>query len=397
MPFSSTLAHTSHAPKRLSILGATGSIGTTAFQLIDHAPGSFTLEAITAMDNVEKLAELALLYRPKFVAIGNESHYSTLKTALSGSGIEIGAGDAGVIEAAERPADVLLSAIVGAAGLRPTLAAIRKGRTVALANKECLVCAGDLMLKEIRQHNAALLPVDSEHSAIFQVFDFVHPETVEAITLTASGGPFRKLSLAEMRNVTLKQALAHPNWSMGAKISIDSATMMNKGLELIEAYYLFPVKQEQIRVLVHPESIIHSMVHYHDGSVLAQMGTPDMATPIACALSWPKRMPAPSNRLNLAQIGSLSFEEPDNARFPALLLAREALQKGGSAPIILNAANEIAVAAFLKEKIRFLDIVATVDATLSKIAQSAITSLDDVYAVDTAARHVAQELIATHG
>lgn len=381
------------APLRLSILGATGSIGTTAFQLIDSAPERFVLESITAQNSVDKLVELALRYRPRHVAIGNAEHYDALKTALSGSGIAISAGTEAVAEAASRPADTVLSAIVGAAGLKPTLNAIRQGARIALANKECLVCAGELMLEEIQRHHATLLPVDSEHSAIYQVFDFAHPDTVEAVILTASGGPFRRLSREEMQRVTPAQALKHPNWDMGAKITIDSATMMNKGLEMIEAYHLFPIRAEQIEVLVHPESIIHSLVRYRDGSTLAQLGEPDMTTPIAYALSHPVRMNTKSRPLDLAKMGQLTFEAPDETRFPALRLAREALQKGGAAPIILNAANEIAVQAFLEGRIGFLDIVSTVERALDKMEHAPVRSLDDVEAIDAAARAKTIEIL----
>lgn len=384
---------TAPMPQRLTILGATGSIGTTAFQLIDHAPERFILESLTAQDNAEKLAALALRYRPHHVAIGNAAHYDALKSALAGTGIEVAAGTEAVAEAASRKADVVLSAIVGAAGLRPTLNAVRQGARVALANKESLVCAGALVLEEIRKHGAELLPVDSEHSAIHQVFDFAHPDTVEAIILTASGGPFRSRSLDEMRGMTVEQALNHPNWSMGAKITIDSATMMNKGLELIEAYHLFPVSASQIEIVVHPESIIHSMVRYHDGSTLAQMGEPDMATPIAYALSHPKRMGSHCTPLDLARIGKLTFEAPDEKRFPALRLAREALQSGASSPIILNAANEIAVEAFLKQRIGFLDIAATVEKMLGALPSQPVHSLDDVEGIDRMARAKTLELL----
>lgn len=379
--------------QRLTILGATGSIGTTAFRLLDHAPERFVLEAITAQENVEKLAELALRYRPRYVAIGNPRHYDTLKAALAGTGIETAAGAHAVAEAASRPADIVLSAIVGAAGLQPTLNAIRQGARIALANKETLVCAGELVLREVERHCAQLLPVDSEHSAIYQVFDFNHPETVETIVLTASGGPFRTFSAQAMREVTPEQALNHPNWSMGAKITIDSATMMNKGLELIEAYHLFPVTADQIEILVHPESIIHSLVRYHDGSTLAQMGEPDMATPIAYALSHPVRMASNVCTLDLIRIGKLTFEAPDEERFPALRLAREALKTDASAPIILNAANEIAVQAFLDRRIGFLDIAATVEAMLNTLAPQPIASLTDVVQVDEMARRKTLERI----
>lgn len=380
-------------PQRLTILGATGSIGTTAFRLLDHAPERFVLEAITAQENVEKLAELARRYRPRYAAIGNPRHYDTLKSALAGTGIEIAAGAQAVAEAATRPVDVVLSAIVGAAGLQPTLNAIRQGARIALANKETLVCAGELVLREVERHGAQLLPVDSEHSAIYQVFDFDHPETVEAIVLTASGGPFRTFSSQAMREVTPEQALNHPNWSMGAKITIDSATMMNKGLELIEAYHLFPVMANQIEILVHPESIIHSLVRYHDGSTLAQMGEPDMATPIAYALSHPVRMSSHARGLDLTRIGKLTFEATDEKRFPALRLAKEALKTDACAPIILNAANEIAVQAFLDRRIGFTDIAATVEVMLNALPHQTVTSLEDVEGIDAMVRIKTQEHI----
>ncbi|MCH2546346.1 MAG: 1-deoxy-D-xylulose-5-phosphate reductoisomerase [Alphaproteobacteria bacterium] len=380
-------------PKRLTILGATGSIGSTALELLDHAPEHFDLVAVTAMNNVDKLIAIARRYHPKFVAIGNPEHFNTLKNALADTSIQVAGGESGVLEAANYPTDIVLSAIVGAAGLKPTLNAIRQGARIALANKECLVCAGDLMLTEIQEHNATLIPVDSEHSAIYQVFDFIHPETVEAIILTASGGPFRDRTYAEMQNVTLDEALKHPNWDMGAKITVDSATMMNKGLELIEAYHLFPVSESQIEIIVHPESIIHSMVRYRDGSTLGQMGQPTMVTPIAFALSHPTRMHSPCPPLNLAQTGQLTFKAPDEKRFPALRLAREALQCGASAPIILNAANEIAVQAFLDQRIGFLDITATVEKMLEKLPAQTVASLDDVEAIDTMVRIKTMELL----
>lgn len=393
MPSATPLHIADTAPVKLTILGATGSIGTTALALVDHAPHAFQLEALTAMDNVDKLIELALRYRPKFVATGNSAHYKKLGQELSGTGIAFGAGPAAVEEAAMRPADTVLSAIVGAAGLAPTLAAIRRGARIALANKECLVCAGDLMLAEIARHHASLLPVDSEHSAIFQVFNATHPETVEAIVLTASGGPFRSFSHQQMAQVTREQALKHPNWSMGAKITIDSATMMNKGLELIEAYHLFPVRPEQIEILVHPESVIHSMVRYRDGSTLAQMGAPNMMTPIAYAISHPLRMEAPAPKMDLVAMGKLTFEAPDETRFPALRLAREALQSGGTAPIIFNAANEVAVQAFLDGRIGFLAIAETVERMLQHTPPQPVHSLEDVQEADRIARVNTLELL----
>lgn len=380
----------------LSILGVTGSIGTHALRWLESLEhSSFRLVAVTAMDNVKQLADIAIKHRVKFAAIGNFLHAAALESALAGTGIACGAGEEALIEAASIPVDTTLSAIVGAAGLNPTLAAIRNGGRIALANKECLVCAGDLMLAEVQKYGATLLPVDSEHNAIYQVFDFEKPQTVESIILTASGGPFRTFSLNEMRHVQPEQALKHPNWSMGAKITIDSATMMNKGLELIEAYYLFPVKQEQIEIIVHPESVIHSMVRYRDGSTLAQMGTPDMTIPIAYALSYPERLTTKAERLDFAKIGNLSFEAPDLERFPTLRLAREALIASGSAPVILNAANEIAVEAFLQHKINFLDIPALVDRTLQSLGVSSISCIDEILEADAKARRTTEETL-TH-
>ena len=302
-----------------------------------------------------------------------------------------------IVEAAARDADWVMAGIVGSAGLEPTLEAARQGAVVALANKECLVCAGNLMLDEIARSGATLLPVDSEHNAIFQVFEFERRETIEKIILTASGGPFRTWSLEEMRDVTPAEAVAHPNWDMGAKISVDSATMMNKGLELIEAFYLFGLPEDRIDILVHPQSIVHSMVSYVDGSVLAQLGSPDMRTPISYTLAWPRRTEAPSPRLDLGKIAKLTFEAPDSQRFPALRLARVALKTGGSAPTILNASNEEAVAGFLAEKVGFPDIPRIVEETLEKMSGSEIRSVDDVLMVDAEARRVARDLMSTEG
>jgi 1-deoxy-D-xylulose-5-phosphate reductoisomerase len=310
---------------------------------------------------------------------------------MSGSSIEIAAGPEALIEAARRDSDVVMASIVGAAGLEPTLEAVRRGAVIGLANKECLVTAGDIFVKEVAHHNASLIPVDSEHSAIYQVFDFENYERVDRIILTASGGPFRTFSTEQMKKVTPSQALAHPNWDMGDKISIDSATMMNKGLELIEAFHLFPVSESMIDIIVHPQSVIHSMVEYIDGSMLAQLGSPDMRTPIAYALAWPDRMPAPSPKLALDEISSLTFEKPDEGRFPALRLAREALRQGGSAPTLLNGANEVAVGRFLAGEIDFPDIARTVEATLEQIPSGAMTNLDDVSQADHSARNFAKD------
>ncbi|RZO36157.1 MAG: 1-deoxy-D-xylulose-5-phosphate reductoisomerase [Rhodospirillaceae bacterium] len=387
----------SDAPRRITILGSTGSIGTSTIDLIERDPSSYRVEALTAYRNVDLLAEQARKFDAQFVAIGDYDKYADLKKAISGSNTEVAAGPEAIVEAAARDADWVMAGIVGSAGLEPTLEAARRGAVVAFANKECLVCAGDLMLDEIARSGATLLPVDSEHNAIFQVFEFDRRETIEKIILTASGGPFRTWSLEEMRNVTPAEAVAHPNWDMGAKISVDSATMMNKGLELIEAFYLFGLPEDRIDILVHPQSIVHSMVSYVDGSVLAQLGSPDMRTPIAYTLAWPRRMEAPSPRLDLGQIAKLTFETPDSERFPALRLARVALKTGGSAPTILNASNEEAVEAFLAEKVGFLDIARIVEETLEKMSGSEIRSVDDVLMVDAEARRVARDLMSTEG
>ncbi|MEN8195366.1 MAG: 1-deoxy-D-xylulose-5-phosphate reductoisomerase [Pseudomonadota bacterium] len=381
------------APRSVTILGATGSVGCNTIDLIRRNPADFTIEAITGGANAALLAEQALSLRPRFVAIAEVDAYPALKEALSGSGIEIAAGADAVIAAAARPSDWVMASIVGAAGLAPTLAAVRRGGIVALANKESLVCAGDLMIREVARSGATLLPVDSEHNAIYQVFDFERHEAVEELILTASGGPFRELSRDAMAAVTPEQAVAHPNWDMGAKISIDSATMMNKGLELIEAHHLFAMPENRISVLVHPQSVIHSLVRYRDGSVLAQLGQPDMRTPIAYTLAWPDRMKAPVERLDLAALASLNFEEPDLERFPALRLAREVLSAGGTAPTVLNAANEVVVAGFLAGRIGFLDIAGLVDHIVSELPHGAADSLDDVLAADAEARARAGELI----
>jgi 1-deoxy-D-xylulose-5-phosphate reductoisomerase len=385
----------SAAPKSVTILGSTGSVGCQTIDLLERDRGGFKVVALTANQNVELLAKQALDLRPDFVAIGDERHYVALKQALNGTGIEVGAGEESIADAADCQAEWVMAAIVGAAGLKPTLRAVQRGATVALANKECLVCAGELLMAEMSRRNARLLPVDSEHNAIYQVFDFDRIEAIEKLILTASGGPFRERSREEMRLVTPSQAVAHPNWDMGAKISVDSATMMNKGLEVIEAHHIFAIPEDRIEVLVHPQSVIHSMVSYVDGSVLAQLGTPDMRTPIAYTLAWPARMETPSKRLDLGEIGSLDFETPNPERFPALRLAREALKAGGSAATILNAANEIAVAAFLSEQIGFLDIASVVEDSMSDINYGPLSTIDDVFYLDDVARKTASELVST--
>jgi len=382
------------AARRITILGSTGSVGCNTVELIEADRADYQIVALTAHRNVAALAEQARRLRPEFVAIADPSCRDALAEALAGTGIETGAGPEAVVEAAERPADWVMGAIVGAAGLEPILAAVGQGATVALANKECLVCAGDLVNGAVARGGATLLPVDSEHSAIFQVFDFDAPDRVERLVLTASGGPFREFDRAAMADVTPAQAVAHPNWDMGAKISVDSATMMNKGLELIEACHLFPVPADRIDILVHPQSAIHGLVEYVDGSVLAQLGAPDMRTPIAVALGWPERIISPARRLDLVELGTLTFEAPDEARFPALRLAREALQSGGGGPTILNAANEVAVEAFLARRIGFLDIARVVEETLTTLPPRSVESLDDIRAIDSEARRVAAERAA---
>jgi 1-deoxy-D-xylulose-5-phosphate reductoisomerase len=382
----------SGTPRSVTILGSTGSVGTSTIDLIRRNPDDYVVEALTANSDWEGLARQAIELKARSVAIGDAAAYRPLKDALAGHNIGVAAGPESLVEAAGRPSDWVMAAIVGAAGLAPTLAAIRRGAIVALANKEVLVCAGDLVMQEVARCGATLLPVDSEHNAIFQVFDFERVEGIEKIILTASGGPFRTLDRAAMAQKTPAQAVAHPNWKMGAKISVDSATMMNKGLELIEAKHLFRMPQEKIDIVVHPQSVIHSLVAYIDGSVLAQLGSPDMRTPIAYTLAWPARMPSPSPRLDLAAIATLTFEAPDPVRFPALRLVREAVSAGGSAPTVLNAANEIAVHAFLNEEVGFLDIAEIVERTLAAIPVAPIETLDDVHNFDKHARETAAKL-----
>ncbi|MFC7734374.1 1-deoxy-D-xylulose-5-phosphate reductoisomerase [Roseomonas sp. GCM10028921] len=373
--------------RRITILGATGSIGRSTIALLEAAPeGEFAVEALVAGRDAARLADAARRLRARVAVLADPAGLPALREALAGTGIEAVAGEAAVIEAASRPADWTMAAIVGAAGLGPTLSAIRRGGTLALANKEALVCAGEIVLREIRESGATLLPVDSEHNAIFQALDARDPAMVERIVLTASGGPFRLASEAEMRAATPEKALRHPVWSMGAKISIDSATMFNKGLEVIEAARLFPVPPERIEVLIHPQSTVHGMVQYADGSLLAQLGSPDMRTPIAHALAWPRRMRADVPRLDLAALGRLEFSAPDEARFPALRLAREALLAGAGVPTILNAANEVAVERFLARRLGFLDIARVVEATMERLGAPAVPGLEEVLALDAAAR-----------
>ncbi|WP_372006749.1 1-deoxy-D-xylulose-5-phosphate reductoisomerase [Tistrella mobilis] len=390
---SSSVSAAAGTPRRVSILGATGSVGRQTIDLIARDPERYPVEALTANGNVEQLARDAVQLKARLAVTADPARYTDLKACLAGTGIEAAAGPEALIEAAQRPADWVMAAIVGSAGLAPTLAAVRRGALVALANKECLVCAGDLFTAEVERHGARLLPADSEHNAIAQILEPERLHVVEKVILTASGGPFRSFTLDQMRQVTPEQAVAHPNWSMGAKISVDSASMMNKGLELIEAHHLFPVGLDRLDVLVHPQSIIHGLVQYADGSVLAHLGAPDMRTPIAWTLAWPDRRPAPSDRLDLARIATLSFEAPDLVRFPCLALARDALKCGDGAATILNAANEVAVAAFLARRIGFLDIAGVVADTLDAEPRRAPGSIDEVIALDAAARRRAMMLV----
>ena len=389
------------AVRTVVVLGSTGSIGVSTLDLFDKSGAEVEILALTAGRNVEKLAEQALRWRPRVAVIEQESLLGELRERLSGSGISCAGGAQAVQDAAGMGADWVMSAIVGAAGLAPTLAAARTGSVIALANKESLVCAGPALLETARLAGGKVIPVDSEHSAIFQVLQPDCINRVARLILTASGGPFRTWTLDQMAKATPEQAVAHPNWSMGAKISIDSATMMNKGLEMIEASYLFSTPAERIDVLIHPQSVIHSMVEYQDGSTLAQLGPPDMRSPIACAFSWPDRLPWPAPRLDLAAMGQLTFESPDDARFPAIGIARAALNAGGGAPAAMNAANEVAVAAFLDRKIGFLDIAPLVADTLARMngvgdlkASVGDGALEGAMMVDASARRVAMEAVS---
>jgi 1-deoxy-D-xylulose-5-phosphate reductoisomerase len=384
-------------PRRISILGATGSIGKSTLSVIGSEPDDYVVEAVTASTKADRLAEIARNTRAKVAVVADPAAYGALKSALSGTGIEAAAGNAAIAEAAGRPADIVLAAIVGAASLAPTMAAVQSGARVALANKECLVCAGGLFMDTVRESKSTVLPVDSEHNAIFQLLDGRSLDDIRRIILTASGGPFRTMTKGAMAEVQPSQALKHPNWSMGPKITIDSATLMNKGLEVIEAHYLFGVPGENIGILVHPQSIVHGLVDFRDGSTLAAMSPPDMRTPIAHCLAWPRRSEVASARLDLVAVGSLTFEAPDPERFPALRLAREALESGGGATNILNAANEIAVAAFLSGGIGFLEIAGMVEDTLDRAAGLNLTrapaTIDEALALDGHGRRIATELV----
>ena len=381
--------------RSITILGATGSVGASTLDLVRRNRGDWRIEALTANCNVAELAALAREFEAALAVVADETCLPALREALAGSGVEAAGGSSALREAAGRSADVTVAAIVGCAGLAPTMAAIEQGGIVALANKEALVSAGEVMTAAVARHGATLLPVDSEHNAIFQCLAGNDIADVRSITLTASGGPLRSWSAGQLAAATPAQAIAHPNWDMGAKISVDSATMMNKGLELIEAAHLFPVPLERIRIVVHPQSVIHSLVEYRDGSTLAQLGPSDMRVPIASCLAWPRRIDTPCKALDLAALGELTFFAPDETRFPATRLARQAAEAGGAAPAVLNAANEVAVAAFLAGQIAFTRIAAVVEETLTRPLPSAPSSLDAVLAVDAAARAMAAEMLET--
>ncbi|MHB8530369.1 MAG: 1-deoxy-D-xylulose-5-phosphate reductoisomerase [Caulobacteraceae bacterium] len=391
-------------PRKIVVLGSTGSVGVSTLDLLERVDAEVEIEALTAGRNVDLLARQALRWRPRLAIIEDESLAPELRERLSGSGVETQAGRAAIVDAAGGGADWVMSAIVGAAGLAPTLAAARAGSTIALANKESLVCAGPALIAIAKAAGGGVIPVDSEHSAIFQVFSPANAAQVSRLILTASGGPFRGWSLEAMAGATREEAVAHPNWRMGAKISVDSATMMNKGLEMVEASYLFAMPAERIEVLIHPQSVVHSMVEYADGSTLAQLGPPDMRAPIACAFAWPDRVAWTAPKLDLAAIGQLTFEAPDEVRFPALAIARAALDAGAGAPAAMNAANETAVRAFLDRRIGFLDIAGAVSETLDRMNGAGELAdaepedaVDWALAIDASARRVAAQVLSRLG
>lgn len=389
-------------PQQICVLGATGSIGLSTLDVIARHPERYQVFALTGFSRVAELKVLCLQHRPAFAVTADEASARVLREALRAAGLstEVLSGEAGLCEVAAHPqVDAVMAAIVGAAGLRPTLSAVRAGKKVLLANKEALVMSGDLFMQAVRDSGSTLLPIDSEHNAIFQCLPVDHARGLEAvgvrrILLTASGGPFRETPLAQLAHVSPEQACAHPNWSMGRKISVDSASMMNKGLELIEACWLFAARADQIEVVIHPQSVIHSLVDYVDGSVLAQLGNPDMRTPIASALAWPERIDSGVAPLDLFSVARLDFQRPDEQRFPCLRLARQAAEVGGSAPAMLNAANEVAVAAFLERRIRFTDIASMIEEVLQHEAAVAVESLDAVFAADIQARSLANRWLS---
>jgi 1-deoxy-D-xylulose-5-phosphate reductoisomerase len=383
--------------RSVTILGATGSIGASTVDLIKRHPEKYRVEAVAAGRNARALADVARAVRARFAVIADPRAYRDLKDALSGSGIAVAGGEAALVEAAERDADWVMGAISGAVGLKPTLAAIERGATVALANKECLVCAGGLFMRRAAAVGATVLPVDSEHNAIFQALGAGPREDLKRVILTASGGPFRTWTREAIAAATPEQALKHPNWSMGPKITVDSATMMNKGLELIEAQHLFALDPDELDVLVHPQSVVHGLVEFRDGSVVAQLGTPDMRTPIAHCLAWPQRIDGAAARLDLARVSQLTFEDPDPGRFPALTVARRAMRAGGAAPTVMNAADEVAVAKFIAGRIPFPGIVAAVEATLEAAERRGLladpATVEEALAVDHIARSLAKEAL----
>jgi 1-deoxy-D-xylulose-5-phosphate reductoisomerase len=379
--------------RKIAILGATGSIGKSTLDLVERSRDRFEVVAVTAATNTEALADIARRTGAKLAVVADEARLPDLQSRLAGTSCRAAAGEPALIEAASAEAELVIAAIVGCAGLTPAMAAVEAGRTVALANKEALVTAGKLMTGAAARAGATLLPVDSEHNAIFQCLAGSRKEDVSRIILTASGGPFRTASAETINAATPAQAIAHPNWSMGEKISVDSATLMNKGLELIEAHYLFGLPSGRIEIVIHPQSVIHSMVEFVDGSVLAQLGSPDMRIPIAYALAWPERLETPAQRLDLAAVGRLDFEEPDLERFPALRLAREALERSGAAPIVLNAANEVAVASFLEGAIRFADIARIVEEALQESDIVTPRSMGDVLEIDRNTRERVESLM----
>ena len=379
--------------KTLTVLGSTGSVGKNTLDLVERNPKTFNIKALTGNQNVKLLAQQAKFHQPELLVIGNKEQYSNLIKELDGFPVRVEAGYEGLIEAADLDTDLVMASIVGTAGLLPTMRAAKRGATIALANKECLVCAGSLLIDEVEKSGGVLIPVDSEHNAIFQVFDFDQTRAVKNLILTASGGPFREKTIKEMAKVKPREALEHPNWRMGPKITIDSATMMNKGLELIEAFYLFPVNIDQIKILVHPQSIVHSMVSYVDGSVLAQLGSTDMRIPISYALGWPDRIETPVESLNLTEISSLTFEKPDFQKFPSLKLAQNALKAGKIGPILLNSANEIAVSSFLENKISFLEIAEIVEDVLSVAQFKEPKTIEDIVHIDLEGRKIAENMV----
>ena len=385
------------AMRTITILGATGSIGASTVDLIKREPDRFRVESISARRNAAALAKIAREVGARHAVVADPAAYRDLKSALSGSRIEAAAGEDALIESARRPADWVMAAISGSVGLKPTMAAIERGATVALANKECLVCAGSLFMRRAASTGATVLPVDSEHNAVFQALGSGNRADVRRAILTASGGPFRTWSKDAIRAATPEQALRHPNWSMGPKVTIDSATLMNKGLELIEAHHLFALRPDEIDVLVHPQSVVHGLVEFRDGSVVAQLGSPDMRIPIAHCLAWPRRIDGPAVRLDLAALRELTFEDPDLDRFPALALARRAMETGGAAPTVLNAADEVAVGEFIAGRIGFTAIAALVEATLDAAAKRSLLSepagIDAAMAVDHIARSLAKDLL----